>query len=142
MEWDIIIEKIRDIVVGEVKEELRDFKSSVLGQLQGFTLAIESMNSRMSGMESRMSAIESDIRELRRANDETNKRIDDLRVELKQEIMLNTQRIDETNKRIDDLYTEVSYIRGDLNRALSQKEIIDDVLIRVQRLEDKVLKAA
>ncbi|MCX7966653.1 MAG: hypothetical protein N2596_08525, partial [Syntrophorhabdaceae bacterium] len=69
-------------------------------------------------------------------------RIDNLRVELKQEIMLNNQRIDETNKRIDDLYMVVANIRGDLNKALSQKEVIDDVLIRVQRLEDKVLAAA
>ncbi|MCX7965693.1 MAG: hypothetical protein N2596_03610 [Syntrophorhabdaceae bacterium] len=149
MEWEKIMEKLKDMILGEIKEEFREFKSTVSGQLQGFALAIETMNSRMSGIESRMSSMESDIRDLRKAIDETNKRIDDLRVELKAEIMLNTQRIDETNKRIDetnkridDIYLEVSNIRGDLNKALSRKEVIDDVLIRVQRLEDKVLAAA
>jgi hypothetical protein len=37
---------------------------------------------------------------------------------------------------------EVSKIRGDLNKALSQKVVFDDVLLRVQRLEGRILKAA
>ncbi len=81
------------------------------------------------------------MRDIRKAVDGTNKRVDELRVEVKTEINLNTQRIDQINWRIDDLSTEVSYIRGDLNRALSQKEIIDDVLTRIGRLEVRVLEA-
>ncbi|MEM3018584.1 MAG: hypothetical protein QXO25_06880 [Candidatus Bathyarchaeia archaeon] len=135
------MEKVKDAIIGEVKEEMKEFRAIVTGQLSGFALSIESMNSRMNGIESRIANMESDIRDIRRVLDETNKRIDDLRMELKTEIMLNTQRIDETNKRIDDLYTKFSEIRGDLNKALSTKEVIDDVLIRVQRLENKVLAA-
>lgn len=56
--------------------------------------------------------------------------------------MQNTLRIDETNKRIDNLYLEVSEIKGQLNKALSQKEIINDVLTRVQKLEEKVYAVA
>ncbi|MCX7793158.1 MAG: hypothetical protein N2257_01945 [Thermodesulfovibrionales bacterium] len=148
MEWEVVAEKVRDIILGELREEFRDFKSTVTGQLSGFALAISSLESRMAGLESRMTNIESDLRDLRRSLDDTNKRIDELRAELKSEIMLNTQRIDDTNKRIDEmnkrideLYIEVSHIRGDLNRALSQKELIDDVLIRIQRLEGKVWAA-
>lgn len=69
--------------------------------------------------------------------DETNRKIDELR----NDIMKNTERIDETNKRIDQLYLELSDIRGDLREALSREEIIDDVLIRLQRIEEKVLVA-
>lgn len=46
--------------------------------------------------------------------------------------------LDDTNKRIDTLYLEISEIKGDLNKALSDKEIINDLIFRVQRLETKV----
>ncbi|MFN3921970.1 MAG: hypothetical protein ACK4K4_06190 [Caldimicrobium sp.] len=124
MDLEKIAEKLRDMIIGEIKEELRDFKASVTGELAGFRIAIESMNARMSALELRQENLEAEIRDIRRALEETNKRID------------------ETNKRIDDLLIEVSHIRGDLNRALSEKEVIDDILIRVQRLEVKVLEAA
>ena len=52
--------------------------------------------------------------------------------------MQNTMRNDELNRRVDELYIQLSHIRGDLNRALSQKEVIEDVLTRIQRLELKV----
>ncbi|GAQ94549.1 MULTISPECIES: hypothetical protein [Thermodesulfovibrio] len=142
MEWEKVVDKIRDLILGEIREELRDFKATVSGQPSGFALAIQSINARMESIESRQSNIESELRDIRRAIYETNKRIDELRVELKTEIMQNTQRIDDTNKRIDDLFIEVANIRGDLNKALSQKEVIDDLITRVQRLEDRVLTAA
>jgi len=152
VEWEKIAEKIKDIVIGEVKEELRDFKVSVTGELAGFRLAIESINARMGTIESRQSNMENELRDIRRSIDETNKRIDELRVELKTEIMANTTRIDETNKRIDDtnkriddtnkridaLYLEVSDMRGDLKKAISDKEILHDIIFRVERLETKV----
>lgn len=138
VEWEKIAEKIRDLVLGEVKEEFRDFKASVTGELAGFRLAIESINARMGTIESRQSNMENELRDIRRSIDETNKRIDELRVELKTEIMANTARIDETNKRIDALYLEVSDIRGDLKKAISDKEILHDIIFRVERLETKV----
>lgn len=158
MEIEKILEKFKEAIIGEVKAELREFKVTVTGQLEGYKVALEAMNGRMS-------AIETDIRDLRRTLENTNKRIDDtnkriddtnMRIdetnrkvdELRDEIRKNTDRIDETNKRIDEtnkriaqLYLELSDIRGDLREALSRKEIIDDVLIRVQRLEKKVLAA-
>ncbi|MFN3479306.1 MAG: coiled-coil domain-containing protein [Thermodesulfovibrionales bacterium] len=166
MELEKIAEKIRDLVVGEIKEEFRDFKASVTGELSGFRLAIESLNARQGSMEARQSNIENELRDIRRSIDEMNKRIDDtnkriddtnkkideLRVELKAEIYANTARIDETNKRLDDtnkriddtnkridsLYLEVSEIRGDLKKALSDKEIVHDFIRRIERLETKV----
>ena len=59
--------------------------------------------------------------------DELNRRFDEL-----------SRRLDDTNKWIDELYIQLSHIRGDINRALSQKEVIEDVLTRIQRLELKV----
>ncbi len=145
MEWEKIAEKIRDLVLGEIKEEFRDFKASVTGELSGFRLAIESLNARMMAMESRQANVENELRDIRRSIDETNRRIDEtnkridgLRVELKTEIMANTARIDETNKRIDVLFLEVAEIRGDLKKAISNKEILHDLIFRVERLETKV----
>jgi tetrahydromethanopterin S-methyltransferase subunit G len=83
--------------------------------------------------------MEQELRNIRRSIDDTNKRIDETRAELKQEIMQNTLRIDETNKRIDALYLETSEIRGDLKKALSDKEILHDVIFRIERLETKVV---
>jgi chromosome segregation ATPase len=153
MEWEKIAEKIRDLVLGEIKEEFRDFKASVTGELSGFRLAIESINARMGAIESRQSNMENELRDIRRSIDETNKRIDETnkridetnkridetRVELKAEIMANTARIDETNKRIDTLYVEVAEIRGDLKKAISDKEILHDLIFRIERLETKVV---
>jgi uncharacterized coiled-coil DUF342 family protein len=135
MDVDKLLEKVRGLIISEIKEEFREFRASVTGQLEGFKLALESVNARITNLEG-------EVRDIRRALDETNKRIDDLGVELKGEIMANTQRIDETNKRIDYLSNEVSKMRGDLNKALSQKVVFDDVLLRVQRLEGRILKAA
>lgn len=163
MDFEKMYEKLKELIIGEIKEELKEFKATVSGQLQGFALAIESINARLP-------YIENEIRDIRRAIettnnriDETNKRIDELRVELKNEIMENTRRIDETNKRIDEtnkridetnkridetnkrideLYLEISDIKAQLQKALSEKEVINDVLIRVQRLEEKVYATA
>ncbi|MDI1471162.1 paREP15, putative coiled-coil protein [Thermodesulfovibrio sp. N1] len=167
MEWEKIAERIRDLILGEIKEEFKDFKNTVTGQLAGFQIAIESMNARMTAIENRMTAmenrqinIENELRQIRKSIDDTNKRIDDtnkriddtnkriddLDWKLSTRIdNLNSQlsaRIDETNQRIDQLYIEISSIKTELKKALSQKEVIDDVLIRIQRLEDKVLTPA
>lgn len=152
MEWEKIAEKLRDMIIGEIKEEFKEFRASVTGELSGFRIALEALIARQNSMEN-------EIKELRKAIDETNKRIDELRIELKTEIMKNTERIDETNKRIDEtnkriddtnkriddtnqrideLYLISSHIRADLNKALSEKKVIDDMLTRIQRLEEKV----
>jgi len=54
-------------------------------------------------------------------------------------------RVDDVNKRLDDLNSSVSVlslemgtIKGDLRAALSTKEIIEDVIIRIERLESKI----
>jgi len=44
MDWESLAEKLRDMILGEIKEEFRDFKASVTGELSGFRLAIEAMN--------------------------------------------------------------------------------------------------
>jgi chromosome segregation ATPase len=151
MEWEKIAEKIRDTILGEIKDEFREFRASVTGELSGFRLAIESINARQGNMEN-------ELRDIRRSIDETNKRIDETRVELKAEIMQNTlridevnkridevnkridevnKRVDETNKRIDALFLEIAEIRGDVKKAISDKEIIHDILFRIERLETK-----
>lgn len=122
------------MILGEVKEEFRDFRASVTGELSGFRLAVESLNARMGAMESRQSNIENELRDIRRSIDETNKRIDALYLEIGE----TNKRIDETNKRIDSLYLEVAEIRGDLKKAISNKETLHDLMFRVERLESKI----
>ncbi len=178
MDLDKLIQTVREVIIGEIKEEFRDFRASVTGELAGFRLAIESISARMGSLELRQAQFESEIKEeirnirlalsdtnkridevnirideTNKRIDETHKKIDELRVELKGEIMQNTHRIDETNKRIDEishridsrldaLFMEVSNIKGELKRALSNKEYIDDILRRVQRLERRMYEAA
>lgn len=134
MEWEKVAERLRDLILGEVKEEFRDFRASVTGELSGFRLAVESLNARMGAMESRQSNIENELRDIRRSIDETNKRIDALYLEIGE----TNKRIDETNKRIDSLYLEVAEIRGDLKKAISNKETLHDLMFRVERLESKI----
>ncbi|GAB4536771.1 MAG: paREP15, coiled-coil protein [Thermodesulfovibrionia bacterium] len=162
--------RIKDIIIGELKEELKTFRSEVRGELAGYRLAIESMNQRLINLEN-------DIRDIRNQLIETNKRIDDVRDyllariddtnkrlddtnkrldiihidlikridetnkridETNQRIDKTNQRIGETNQRIDNLYIEIGNIKADLKKALSDKAIINDVLIRIERLETKV----
>jgi peptidoglycan hydrolase CwlO-like protein len=134
MDLEKLVEKLREVILADIKGEFRDFKASVTGELNGFRLAIESMNARLSGIESRLASLESrqdnlenELIHIRRAIDDTNKRIDD-----------TNKRIDETNKRIDALYIEVSEIKGEVKEALSRKEVIEDILVRIERLEAKV----
>jgi len=144
MEWEKIAEKMRDMILGELKEEFRDFKASVSGELNGFRLAIESMNARMAAIEARQNNIENELRDIRRAIDMTNQRID----ETNKRIDETNKRIDETNKRIDDLnsrvdtlYIELSEVKGELKKALSYKEIVQDIIFRIERLEAKVFSS-
>lgn len=51
-------------------------------------------------------------------------RQESLEAELKSEITQNTQ-------RIGYLYMDVSKVIENLNRALSKKEMIDDILVRI-----------
>ena len=44
MDIEKLAEKLKELIVGELKEEFRDFKATVSGELAGFRLAIESMN--------------------------------------------------------------------------------------------------
>ncbi|MGC8815675.1 MAG: hypothetical protein ACP5O4_05705, partial [bacterium] len=67
--------------------------------------------------------------------DEINKRIDE-----------TNKRIDETNKRIDnlqfslnDLYTKYSELTLLVTSIYNQKHIIDDLIIRVQKLKKKLV---
>ncbi len=83
-----------------------------------------------------MGNVKAELRQIRNDLKHTNKRIDDLRVELKREIMQNTQRIDETNKRIDEtniridkIQNQLSLARVDLKKALEEKVVRENILI-------------
>ena len=95
MDIEKLAEKLKELIVGELKEEFRDFKATVSGELAGFRLAIESMNQRLSALEERQSSLE-ELRDIRRSIEYTNQRIDE-----------TNQRIDETNKRIDQTRAEL-----------------------------------
>ncbi len=150
MDMDKILEQMRDMILGELKQEFAHFRESVTEELSGFRVAIESISARQSSMENDLREIRKSIDETRSELgariDETNKRIDEVRTELgaridevrselKVEIMKNTERIDKVNARMDATFFEVSKLRGDLEKALSQKVIMDDLIVRVKRLE-------
>lgn len=113
MEWEKVAEKLRDMILGEIKEEFRDFRASVSGELAGFRLAIESLNGRQANMEN-------ELRDIRRAIDDTNKRIDETNKRLDN----TNKRIDETSKRMDkihiDLITRIDEMNGKLNARMEE----------------------
>jgi len=41
MEVEKVLEKSRDAIIGEIREEFKEFKAEVRGQLKGFKPAIE-----------------------------------------------------------------------------------------------------
>ncbi|MBO8180827.1 MAG: hypothetical protein H0Z19_10205 [Archaeoglobus sp.] len=138
MDAQQIAEKVRDLIMGAMREEFREFKAEVRGQLEGFRLAIETMNKRMDAIERRMDSLERRI-------DETNKKIDYVRDELTARIDETNKRIDETNKRIDILSTRLEEntrglgeLKAEIAALRSRQEIIEDLVRRVRKLEDKV----
>lgn len=168
MDLERAVERIRDAVVGELKEEFKEFRAAVTGELAGYRVAIESLTARQTGMESELRDIRHSIEQTNRRIDETNKCMDEVktdltsridetrsdltaqivetRSELKAEVAKNTERIDETNKRIGDtnkridgLMMDVSEIKGELSRALSEKVVVDDLVQRVSRLEARTV---
>lgn len=73
MDIEKLAEKLKELIVGELKEEFRDFKATVSGELAGFRLAIESMNQRLSALEERQSSLEAELRDIRRSIEYTSK---------------------------------------------------------------------
>ncbi len=160
MDWDKAMEKFREMIMGELRGELREFRASVTGELSGFRLAIESMNSWQKSMQQELADIRYSIDHTNNRLDESRtellSRIDEFRVELKKEISGNTVRIDSNNQRIDQIQAQLSskideinnrmdslsmdvaFIKGELNKALSDKEVVKDILLRVERLEARV----
>jgi len=72
MDLDAIVEKIRDAIVGDLRKEFSEFKAEVRGQLEGmqkqldgFRIAIETMNKRIDSMERRMTRWSRGFPELR-----------------------------------------------------------------------------
>ncbi len=139
MEIEKLTQAIKDIVIGELKQEFKEFRTEVRGELAGYRLAIESLSERMKN-------IENDIRDVRREIVEINKRIDgtNIRIDgINERIEGTNIRIDglrdSLSTRMDDVYMEVSEIKGDLKKALADKVVIDDMILRIERLEEKVV---
>ncbi|EFI32819.1 putative coiled-coil protein [Desulfonatronospira thiodismutans ASO3-1] len=107
----------------ELSSRIDETRAELKAEIQKNTERIDETNKR--------------IDETNKRIDDTNNRIDDTRAELKAEIQKNTERIDYTNARIDNLAREVAEARGDLNKALSDKVVVQDLVERVGRLETR-----
>ncbi|MFN3478062.1 MAG: hypothetical protein ACK4ZM_01690, partial [bacterium] len=59
-----IAEKVKEIITAEVKQELRDFKNTVSGQLEGFKLAIEGVKLAIENVTERQNSLESEVRNI------------------------------------------------------------------------------
>ncbi|MCX7870126.1 MAG: hypothetical protein N2485_00910 [bacterium] len=169
---------IKDSIISDLKKEFDNFRSEISGQLEGFKLALNSIENRMNSIENRMNSIENRMNNVEdridRLRVELNDKIDKLRNELDSKIdkvdtkidkvsneldgkinslrtelitlindtrneilkkvFENTQRIDELNRRIDSIYVSVG-------EAVNYKQLVDDLLIRMQRMETKLDQA-
>ena len=47
-------------------------------------------------------------------------------------------RVDDLNRRVDNVVKELSEIKADLRELKTRDEIIQDIVKRVQKLEDRV----
>lgn len=204
MDWEKGMEKLRDMIVGEMRQEFKEFKSAVTGELSGYRIALESLSARMTNMENELRATRTDLTsrienvrteisdkidavrselsdkidsvrsELKAEIDATRAElkteiidvrtelsdkietvrselsgkidtvrselkaeIDTTRTELKAEIRENTRRIDTCNNRIDALQFEFIQVRERLDKAISQKVLVEDLAVRVTSLEAK-----
>jgi chromosome segregation ATPase len=81
---DAIAEKIRDAIMGDLRKEFSEFKAEVRGQLDGFRIAIETMNKRMDSIERRMESMDQRISRIEVKLDEMNNKIDAINAELEQ----------------------------------------------------------
>lgn len=82
--------------------------------------------------------------ELKQEINKTDKKIDnvnqhliDVYLELKGEINNVRTELRNTNKKIDFMMNELSILRKKVREAIETKTIIDDLLVRVERLEAK-----
>ncbi len=53
-----IAEKVRDLILGSIREEFKEFKAEVRGQLEGYSKAIEGMKMAMDSMNKRIDSVE------------------------------------------------------------------------------------
>ena len=114
----------------ELSSRIDETRAELKAEIQKNTERIDETNKRIDETNKR-------IDDTNKRIDDTNNRIDNTRAELKAEIQKNTERIDYTNARIDNLAREVAEARGDLNKALSDKVVVQDLVERVGRLETR-----
>ena len=69
MDISVLADKIKEAVIGEIRQEFKEFRAEVRGELSGFRLAIEAMSKRMDGIERRMDGIKSRMGELETKTD-------------------------------------------------------------------------
>jgi uncharacterized protein YdhG (YjbR/CyaY superfamily) len=61
---DELLKLIKDTILSEIRDDFKDFKNQVSYQLEGFKLAIQSINERMSSIEGRMLILENRVSNL------------------------------------------------------------------------------
>lgn len=197
MELEKLAEKLKDLIVGEFRDELKAFRAAVTGELAGFRIALESINARQASFYQSLSELRGEIArihvrldnlnkrlddtnmriddvnkrfddvykrcdevdkrfddvnkrfdEVNRRIDEVHKRMDDviadnarrmdaLKVEFKTELAANTRKIEEMNGLWQAVLMQLADMQANLKAAVAQKEIIDDVLVRLRRLESQ-----
>jgi len=111
MDLDAIVEKIRDAIVGDLRKEFTEFKAEVR-VLDGFRIAIETMNKRMDSIEQRISRVEARL-------DETDKRIDTLTLDMNRRIESLTL---DMNRRFEDMVKRIESINAELSKIQHQQK--------------------
>ena len=113
-------------------------KKFILPELDAIKANQAKQDVRLNAIEKRLSDINGHLINQSRRIDETNKRIDDVRAELKKEISENTIRIDGINTRIDQLTFQVAKIAQEMERIKREEAVTADILSRLRKVEDKV----
>ena len=105
-------------------------KKLILPELEAIKGIQAKMDVKLDAVEKRISDLQVHLVEQSRRIDETNSRIDHLRLEL-------TGRIDETNRRIDQLTFQVGKLAQEVERIKREEAVTGDILTRLRSLETK-----
>ena len=126
MDKEGVVTAIKNFILPELKE-IKDNQAK--------------MSIRLDAVEKRLSDINGHLVDQSRRIDETNKRIDEVRIELSERIdevrTELTARIDATNNRIDQLTFQVGKIAQEMERIKREESVTSDILTRLRTLEQK-----
>ncbi len=148
---EAILNGVREIIVKEVKGDLENLKERVSlleVSITVFKSALNSMGTAIQTLACRIANLERSYQllreEMNRRFDQQDAKIESLRDEMHEEVKSlrvdMNRRFELQGEKLDSLNDKMHNLAIDVAKALNTKRFIEDVLERINRLEDKVYR--